>query len=129
VIDRVVATFLKQQTQRQDFTPVFIIDSDYIDPFLQTGFVVEMIPPASDQALYSGTRPWEEYVMDQLVGIREKWFVVQFLEFGKTRYQIEGMAKLQEQEGEDEAEQTGLTDLQDNSPQANTKRSSRQAAE
>ena len=39
------------------------------------------------------------------------------------------MAKLQEQEGEDDAEQAGLTDLQDNSPQANTKRSSRQAAE
>jgi len=92
VIDRVVATFLRQQTQRQDFSPVFVIDSTYTDPFLQNGFVVEMIPPPSDQALYVGSRPWQDYVMDRLTIIRDKWYVVQFLEFGKTRYSIRGIA-------------------------------------
>lgn len=114
-IDRVVEMFQRQQTQRQDFTPIFIIDCDYTDPFLQAGFIFEMIQPPEEQALYSGTRPWNEFVMDRLVGIREKWFVVQFLEFGKTRYKIEGMAQLQAGASEDgEEPSTGTT--QDNEP-------------
>ena len=91
VIDRVVATFLRQQTQRLDFAPVFIVDSTYADPFLQYGFVAELIPPQADQANYAGTRPWDAYVMDRLRGIRDKWMVAQFVEFGTPRYKIPGL--------------------------------------
>lgn len=104
VIDRVVATFQRQQTQRQDFTPIFIIDSVYADPFLQSGFVVEMIPVPEDQALYSGSRPWQDFIMERLIGIRDKWHVTQFLEFGKTRFPIRGLA---EETGEEASGEQG----------------------
>lgn len=103
VIDRVVATILRQQTQRGDFVPVFIIDSNYTDPFLRYGFVIEMVPPPEEQTKYSGTRPWDEYVMDRLTGIRDKWCIAQFLEFGTPRYKVTGLAD-QLAAGQEEAE-------------------------
>lgn len=106
-IDRAVATFQRQQTQRQDFTPIFIVDSDNVASLIHYGFILEMVPSASDQALYSGTRPWQDYIMDRLIGIRDKWHVAQFLEFGKTRYPIRGLAEelADAEAGEDEQEQ------------------------
>lgn len=118
VIDRVVATFLRQQTQRQDFAPVFIIDSTYTDPFLQHGFVVEMIPPASDQALYVGSKPWQDYIIDRLTIIRDKWYVVQFLEFGKTRYSIHGIADEIAQSEEESADDHTAGSSNEKSPHA-----------
>lgn len=81
-LEQVVELIARQQTQSQDFIPLFLYDGNEFDIFRSRGYVFEWLPPVTDRIRYDGRQSWNDYLAARRALIDRKWGLAYVVCFG-----------------------------------------------